>query len=723
MRTHGRIRQEAASTATPNENASLSSAEFAAWLASAPRRSDEASDSSAWRRFPVTRVDLAIAAVLFVAALGARWPLIARGETLLHSDEAIVGLMAQDIAAGERFPVYFYGQRYMGALEAYAVAALGTIIDDPMIALRLAPALFFAALCGLQFLMLTRWFGRWCALAGAAVLIFAPPMIAQWTISARGGYIEILLWGSALVWSYTEWFTQQSIQPKHRPAPWKRFVFGLLLGSGFWINPSIMLFALPIALHRLVSDRQTDEPRPLVYRAATVRERLACKWKSRRFCERIPLLQSGLCSGGPFSRALAGPLGLFMLPLAALMVIIAVNALWYVHVDHGRVRSALLLGLLPRPISIAVIGAAICLATLWTARRTRLFESLRSWATPALPMIFGVLVGAIPAFVYFVRNIVTAAPLEPALPMGIRPLWTVGETLSYLRHGLPLLFGADPRPFLELVTIGRPSPFAPVDIMSSGLLAAANWMVLGALLTGGGAFLLARRRTVGGIFRLAPDTQCPVTLLFMGLGIGVALFLLGGASHDFNTIRYLIPLWAFVPGLVAAAVGQAFHRRAARSAVVAVCLAWSIGQFEMFRMIGRPHPLRPVADALVEKRINPAVADIFDAHILSFLTGQRCRVAEFDPFWSRLAHYRPLVEIGPVNYLVPPRRIAPGASASSAVTEWRYPGPPPPESSHPIRRKIDEARRRDPTLVTLAEPLPCGYERVRLRSPLPLPAP
>src|SRR5437773_2429436 len=86
----------------------------------------------AWRRHPLQRSDSIIAAVLFSAALLARAPFVARGHTLLQSDEAIVGIMSQDIADGARYPMFFYGQRYMGALEAYVIALLRPLCADPI---------------------------------------------------------------------------------------------------------------------------------------------------------------------------------------------------------------------------------------------------------------------------------------------------------------------------------------------------------------------------------------------------------------------------------------------------------------------------------------------------------------------------------------------------------------------------------------------------------------
>src|SRR5262249_38489989 len=147
-------------------------------------------------------------------------------------------------------------------------------------------------------------------------------------------------------------------------------------------------------------------------------------------------------------------------------------------------------------------------------------------------------------------------------------------------------------------------------------------------------------------------------LLGLGLTCLIALYVLSGAAHDFNTIRYVIPLWAFVPGLVAAAVASQTRRPA--TGRVPACMAlgvllagWASGQIALWQQIGTPAPLRPVAAALVREDIPAATSELFDSHLLSYLTAQHCRVAEFEPFWARLAHFRPLAEARPrVRYAV-----------------------------------------------------------------------
>jgi uncharacterized membrane protein YdcZ (DUF606 family) len=650
--------------------------------------------SADWRESRFGATEYVLAASLFIAAIIVRWPLISRGETLLHSDEAIVGLMAQDIAAGRHFPIYFYGQRYMGALEAYVIAAISPIFDHPITALRMGPALFFAALVAVQYLMLARWFGRRGGLIGAAALLAGSPMFAQWSISARGGYIEILLWGTLLLWAYSEWFVAGAERSTNR----RKFIFGFLLGSGFWLNPSIVLFAAPIALHHglMKWNRFARETRPT----------FACR--------------------------LADRLELATLPTLALVAILMINSLYAVWVENGRVHSMILFNVLPKPAAIAVLVTLFAAIGLYI-RRAYQSATRRSFTVAALtdrptllaaagPLILGALFGAAPAALYAIRTALAYQAMEPSLPLGLRPLWETGPTFSFLWRGVPLLFGADARPFLELVTIGRPSPLTSLGFVETAVVSASNRVVLGAGLTCAIVLLLTYRRPLADLLRLqlaagnSNRVVALVPLLTLCSGVVLVLFVLGGCTHDFNTIRYLIPLWAILPGLLAAIFVSRKHRFAARLAPVCLLAAWAVGQVAMYAQLGKPHPLRPLANELVAKKIDPAIAEIFDAHLFSYLTGQHCHVAEFEPFWSRLAHYQAgtgVSRVGPVDYIVRTSPIPDDAAP------WPYPGPPPPETVHPLWPRVHAAIVKVPSLCVLREQLVGGYERIRLANPLP----
>src|SRR3989440_9809498 len=76
---------------------------------------------------------------LLIALLLRVW-LVVRTQAFIDGDEVLVGIQAERILRGE-FPIYFYGQPYMGSLEAYLVALIFAITGPSVWALRAEPIL------------------------------------------------------------------------------------------------------------------------------------------------------------------------------------------------------------------------------------------------------------------------------------------------------------------------------------------------------------------------------------------------------------------------------------------------------------------------------------------------------------------------------------------------------------------------------------------------------
>src|SRR5438270_4396691 len=76
---------------------------------------------------------------LLIALLLRTW-LVIHTHGIIDGDEALVGIQAERILHGE-VPLYFYGQAYMGSLEAYLVALLFAIAGPSVWALRAEPIL------------------------------------------------------------------------------------------------------------------------------------------------------------------------------------------------------------------------------------------------------------------------------------------------------------------------------------------------------------------------------------------------------------------------------------------------------------------------------------------------------------------------------------------------------------------------------------------------------
>lgn len=126
------------------------------------------------------------------------WILRVNGE--LNADEVIPGLMGLHIARGTDFPVFFYGQHYFGALEAYAVAGLFRSLGfQPW--LVVVPALAASVLLAVVTYALASRLGGPLAGAVAAVpLIVPPPILAKLLANSGGGFsLAFLLQGLTLL--------------------------------------------------------------------------------------------------------------------------------------------------------------------------------------------------------------------------------------------------------------------------------------------------------------------------------------------------------------------------------------------------------------------------------------------------------------------------------------------------------------------------------------------
>ena len=136
------------------------------------------------------------AIVLIVLALVLRIVLIALGWPRHNSDESIMGLMALHINNLGELPIFFYGQFYMGATEAYLAAGLFRLFGASVFALRLAPLLLFAIFLASMYLLTSLLYSKKLALVTLALLGLGSNIVLQTEMVAIGGYPEILAFGA-----------------------------------------------------------------------------------------------------------------------------------------------------------------------------------------------------------------------------------------------------------------------------------------------------------------------------------------------------------------------------------------------------------------------------------------------------------------------------------------------------------------------------------------------
>jgi hypothetical protein len=136
--------------------------------------------------------------VLVVAAL-ARGALLASGTVSFHADEAVVGLMARHITQGAR-PVFFYGQAYMGSLDAWIVAAGFRLLGESVAAMRLVQSALYLLAVALGYTVAWRLSGRMTVAWVAGLMLAVPPVVgALYTTATLGGYNETLILGALIL--------------------------------------------------------------------------------------------------------------------------------------------------------------------------------------------------------------------------------------------------------------------------------------------------------------------------------------------------------------------------------------------------------------------------------------------------------------------------------------------------------------------------------------------
>ncbi|MEU7810411.1 MULTISPECIES: DUF423 domain-containing protein [unclassified Micromonospora] len=191
------------------------------------------------RRLPLPTL---LALLVGFAAVGYRLALLFADVPPTNSDEATMGLAALHIARGDGFPVWFYGQAYMGTLEAYLAAPLVALAGPSVLVLRL-PTLALYALFLLLSWQLTRRLGgdRWYALLVVAVLALGADRVVKNQLIAGGGYPELNPAGAALALLTVGLCVTGPGARLPRWAAW-----GLISGVLLWVDPLILPYVLTL---------------------------------------------------------------------------------------------------------------------------------------------------------------------------------------------------------------------------------------------------------------------------------------------------------------------------------------------------------------------------------------------------------------------------------------------------------------------------------------------
>lgn len=157
--------------------------------------------------------------------------LVSGGEVDVYlADEGIVGLMGRHILEGKELPVFFYGQSYLGALEAYCAAAAFAVFGSSFEALRLVPFLWSIALGAVVYRFAYRFYSVAVARWAVALLAIAPMYFLQWNLKARGGFVEHVVLLFVVMIGFWNFYLY------HRRDRRTATGLGLASGIALWVN-------------------------------------------------------------------------------------------------------------------------------------------------------------------------------------------------------------------------------------------------------------------------------------------------------------------------------------------------------------------------------------------------------------------------------------------------------------------------------------------------------
>src|SRR5438874_1517474 len=183
---------------------------------------------------------IALAALLRISLISSGWP---------HSnaDEGTMGIMAMHILYKGEHPIFFYGQNYMGTLEAYLGSAFFYLFGISVFSLRLGPVLFFTLFLVNMYLLTSLLYTKKLALITVIVLSFGSSIMLDTELVALGGYPELLFFGSLslLLASWLAISHDQYSSPRKKL--WRLVAYacwGLVGGLGFWSDFLMFVFIL-----------------------------------------------------------------------------------------------------------------------------------------------------------------------------------------------------------------------------------------------------------------------------------------------------------------------------------------------------------------------------------------------------------------------------------------------------------------------------------------------
>lgn len=174
-----------------------------------------------------------------------RVALIRNGWPTTNSDEGLMGLVALHIFKRGEWPIYPYGQNYLGTIEAYLGAIFFWLFGPSLFALRLGCIVLYAGFLLALYLLARLLYSKGVALVSVFLLCFGSSDTFAQQLLAEG-YLEPLLFGT-LSLLLASWLALSFHPDMNLDKRRMRLVvyggLGLVIGLGVWSHLLVLPFA------------------------------------------------------------------------------------------------------------------------------------------------------------------------------------------------------------------------------------------------------------------------------------------------------------------------------------------------------------------------------------------------------------------------------------------------------------------------------------------------
>jgi 4-amino-4-deoxy-L-arabinose transferase-like glycosyltransferase len=182
-----------------------------------------------------------------------------------NADEAIVGLMAKHILQGER-PPFFYGQSYMGGLDAYLVSIGFLVFGIKVWVIRFVQTfLYLSTIIVVIEISKLIFHNELIGLFTGLLLAIPTVNVLLYTTVSLGGYGEALFLGSLIIFLWLKLESRFVLDSNKFTRYISAIIFlGFLISLGIWVNAITLVFSIPVVIAFFFSILHIKEKRKIL---------------------------------------------------------------------------------------------------------------------------------------------------------------------------------------------------------------------------------------------------------------------------------------------------------------------------------------------------------------------------------------------------------------------------------------------------------------------------